>query len=86
MEHKKETFEESFARLSQAASAMGDSALTLTEKIDLYRKGAAAAKTCFSILGEAETDVNHISEEIEAMLREADHVEGHTEDKTESGK
>lgn len=83
---KGQTFEDAFGKLSQAASAMGGSGLTLTEKIALYRKGADAAKTCLALLGQAETDVNHISEEIEAMLQEADHVEGHTGSETESGK
>lgn len=67
------SYEEEFDRLRKAASLVEEGQGTLEELVSAYAEGVEAAKSCLSLLAQAEEEVQHLSAELDAMIKEQDH-------------
>ena len=67
------SFEEAFEGLQKAASRVEDGRGTLQDMVSAYAEGIEAAKSCLSLLAQAEDEMQHLSAELDAMLKEQNH-------------
>ena len=70
MSEKKETFEESLARLQEISEQLESEDIELEKSIKLYEEGIKLSKNCFKVLKNAELKVTQLKDQLEKDLNE----------------
>lgn len=66
------SYEAEFERLQQAASRV-EAGGALQDMVSAYAEGVEAAKSCLSLLEQAEEEIHQLSAELDAMMKEQNH-------------
>lgn len=70
-----ETFESVYRQLEEVVRRLDDGGLTLDESIVLYEQGMTLAKTCQSLLDQAELRITRLQDDFASSLAGADEDE-----------
>lgn len=68
--NESKSFEEYLEILKSSVQRVQADNNSLEELVASYREGAAAAKKCFEMLNQADTEIRAITDDIDAMLKE----------------
>lgn len=71
-----ESFESVYRQLEEVVRRLDDGGLTLDESIVLYEQGMTLAKSCQSLLDQAELRITRLQDEFATSLNDADGDEG----------
>jgi exodeoxyribonuclease VII small subunit len=74
-----ESFETVYRQLEEVVRRLDDGGLTLDESIFLYEQGMALAKTCQSLLDQAELRITRLQEDFAASFAGTDDDEAEPE-------
>lgn len=70
MDVKNDSFEDQMERLTQLGLQVARKDISLKERMEAYENGISVAKTCLSMLSEAERKADQLSKELETMMED----------------